>query len=214
MSPWSDPVAAARRPCFRYWAACCRPIQAPYDLRGVSLYALSSTARTRLRRDRIGFVFQTFNLVPYLTALENVELPLYLAGRSASDQQQRALALFERVGLQDRLSHKPCELSVGQQQRVALARTVANNPGVILADEPTGNLDEDSRGTCSYDVRSLHRDGGTVVMVTHDTVAASRAHSSASLCDGSNLRGRDTRFIARGLTIGRRRDVADVLLRI
>jgi putative ABC transport system ATP-binding protein len=151
---------------------------------GLDLYALNSAARARLRRDRIGFVFQTFNLVPYLTALENVELPLYLACQSPIDQRERALSLLERVGMQDRLSHKPCELSVGQQQRVALARTVANNPGVILADEPTGNLDADSRGHVLSMFDQFIADGGTVVMVTHDTVAASRAHRRLRLCDG------------------------------
>jgi putative ABC transport system ATP-binding protein len=151
----------------------------------VDLYALGTAARTRLRRNRIGFVFQTFNLVPYLTALENVELPLYLACRSATDQRDRAIALLERVGMQDRLDHKPCELSVGQQQRVALARTIANKPAVILADEPTGNLDADSRGHVLSMFDQFIADGGTLVMVTHDTVAASRAHRWLRLSDGS-----------------------------
>jgi putative ABC transport system ATP-binding protein len=152
---------------------------------GVSLYALRSAARTKLRRERIGFVFQTFNLLPYLTTLENVETPLYLAGRSATEQRERAIALLDRVGMSSRLGHRPSELSVGQQQRVALARTVANNPSLILADEPTGNLDPESREHVLAMFDEFVRTGGTVVMVTHDAVAAARAQRQLRLCDGT-----------------------------
>jgi len=109
-----------------------------------SIYDLSSDGRARWRKENIGFVFQTFNLVPYLTAMENVQVPLYLAGKDGQAQRDKATALLERVGLGDRLDHKPGELSVGQQQRVALARMLANDPAVILADEPTGNLDPET----------------------------------------------------------------------
>lgn len=149
-----------------------------------SLYDMPVAERTRLRRTRIGFVFQTFNLVPYLSALENVEVPLSLAGRSASHQRNRAEALLHRVGLEDRMDHKPCELSIGQQQRVALARTLANEPEVILADEPTGNLDPDSRAVVLSFFDEIHHEGRTIVMVTHDAAAASRAESRLSLCGG------------------------------
>ena len=142
---------------------------------GVSLYALSVAKRAVFRRERMGFVFQTFNLVPYLTAAENVQIPLYLTGVAKSEQRRRAAELLERVGLKDRLDHKPSELSTGQQQRVALARTLANNPPVILADEPTGNLDPDSRQIVLNFFDELHAEGRTIVMVTHDSVAAERA---------------------------------------
>jgi putative ABC transport system ATP-binding protein len=150
-----------------------------------SLYELPVARRAAARREKIGFVFQTFNLVPYLSAIENVELPLYLAGLSKTDQQHRARCLLERVGLGDRLDHKPSELSVGQQQRVALARTVANNPLVILADEPTGNLDPESRENVLNFFDELHEEQRTLVMVTHDTVAAARAQRRLTLRNGT-----------------------------
>jgi putative ABC transport system ATP-binding protein len=151
----------------------------------LSWYDLNVAQRAHLRREKIGFVFQTFNLVPYLTALENVQIPLYLAGASKQAQRERAAALLERVGLSDRLDHKPHELSVGQQQRVALARTLANNPPVILADEPTGNLDAESRKRVLDFLGDLHREGHTIVMVTHDVAAAERAQRTLVLSDGT-----------------------------
>ena len=152
---------------------------------GQSLYDLSLNERTRLRRERIGFVFQTFNLVPYLTALENVQVPLYLGGIAASEQRDRAAALLEKVGLGNRLDHKPGELSTGQQQRVALARTLANNPQLILADEPTGNLDPESREAILSMFDGFVSDGRTIVMVTHDPAAAARATRKVLLRDGA-----------------------------
>ena len=152
---------------------------------GQSLYDLSLNERTRLRRERIGFVFQTFNLVPYLTALENVQVPLYLGGIAASEQRDRATTLLEQVGLGNRLDHKPSELSTGQQQRVALARTLANNPRLILADEPTGNLDPESREAILTLFDGFVRDGRTIVMVTHDPAAAARAARKVLLRDGA-----------------------------
>ncbi len=150
----------------------------------VSLYDLPIAARARIRRDKIGFVFQTFNLIPYLTAVENVQVPLCLGGVPASEQKAKAVALLERVGLADRIHHKPSELSIGQQQRVALARTLANSPAVILADEPTGNLDPESRRVVLDFFDELHRDGCTIVMVTHDPVAADRAQTWLHLENG------------------------------
>ena len=114
-------------------------------LNGQSLYGLSVRERTKLRSEKIGFVFQSFNLIPWLTAVENVQVPLMLAGRPEQQQRSRAIELLERVGLADRTEHRPGELSQGQQQRVALARTLANDPQVILADEPTGNLDSETK---------------------------------------------------------------------
>jgi putative ABC transport system ATP-binding protein len=150
-----------------------------------SLYEVSIAERTRLRREKIGFVFQTFNLVPYLTAVENVQVPLYLAGVPTGDQRARTVASLVRVGLGDRLDHKPHELSTGQQQRVALARTVVNDPPVILADEPTGNLDPDSCKRVLDFFDELQRENRTIIMVTHDPQAAERARRRISLCDGS-----------------------------
>ncbi|MCX7410466.1 MAG: ABC transporter ATP-binding protein [Planctomycetales bacterium] len=152
---------------------------------GQSLYDLSLIERTRLRREQIGFVFQTFNLVPYLTALENVQVPLYLNGVAAIEQRSRAAALLEQLGLGNRLDHKPGELSTGQQQRVALARTLANNPRLILADEPTGNLDPESREAILSLFDGFVRDGRTIVMVTHDPAAAARATRRVSLREGT-----------------------------
>ncbi len=153
-------------------------------LDGQSLYDLSVQERTRLRLDRIGFVFQSFNLIPWLSAVENVQVPLSLAGKSASEQRERAAELLDRVGLSDRLEHRPSELSQGQQQRVALARTLANDPQIILADEPTGNLDPASRETAMDYLSGFHAEGRTIVMVTHDDFAASYAKRTLRLVNG------------------------------
>lgn len=139
---------------------------------GQSLYDLTVTERAGLRRLKMGFVFQTFNLIPYLTAQENVEVPLLLRGDSKSAQRKRALELLAQVGLGDRASHKPSQLSTGQQQRVALARTLANDPSVILADEPTGNLDPETRDHVLKFFDEFHRAGKTIIVVTHDPQAA------------------------------------------
>jgi putative ABC transport system ATP-binding protein len=151
---------------------------------GQSLYELSVGERTKLRRERVGFVFQTFNLVPYLTALENVQVPLFLNGLGRPEQRDRAVALLDQVGLGNRLDHKPGELSTGQQQRVALARTLTNDPRLILADEPTGNLDPDSREAVLSLFDQFVREGRTVVMVTHHPPAAARAARRVCLRDG------------------------------
>ncbi len=140
-----------------------------------SVYDLPVPMRTRLRRERIGFAFQAFNLVPYLTALENVQLPLYLAGLPAALQRSRALGLLERVGLADRAGHRPAALSAGQQQRVALARMLANGPALVLADEPTGNLDPDTRQQVLDLLAEFNGEGRAIILVTHDAVAAAAA---------------------------------------
>jgi putative ABC transport system ATP-binding protein len=150
-----------------------------------SLYDLSIVERTKLRRERIGFVFQTFNLVPYLTALENVQVPLFFNGVPTAEQIDRAAMLLNMVGLGSRLDHKPCELSTGQQQRVALARTLANNPSLILADEPTGNLDPESREAVLSMFDTFVQQGKTIVMVTHDPAAAERATRKLCLSEGN-----------------------------
>jgi len=140
-----------------------------------SLYDLSVEERAKLRRSKMGFVFQTFNLVPYLTAQGNVSVPLLLRGESAVLQRHRSLELLTHLGLAERAQHKPSELSIGQQQRVALARALANDPEVIFADEPTGNLDPETRDHVFGFFEEVHRAGKTIVMVTHDPEAARRA---------------------------------------
>jgi putative ABC transport system ATP-binding protein len=154
-------------------------------LDGQSMYDATPSARAQMRLRRIGFVFQTFNLIPYLTALENVQVPLMLSRSRWAADAERAPALLARVGLHDRMQHKPSELSVGQQQRVALARTLANDPAVILADEPTGNLDPQTREQVLDFLAELCDEGRVVVMVTHDPVAAGRAKRRLQLANGA-----------------------------
>jgi len=160
------------------------PAQGQVLFDGQSLYDLAPADRAKLRKQKIGFVFQTFNLMPYLTALENVQVPLLLAGIGETEQQEKATSLLERLGLGDRLDHKPSELSVGQQQRVALARMLANDPAVILADEPTGNLDPETSQSILDFFEAVNREGKTIVMVTHDPGAARRAKRTLRLVNG------------------------------
>jgi len=161
------------------------PTEGKVRIENDSLYDLSSEQCSVLRKKKIGFVFQTFNLVPYLTALENVQVPLVLAGLAEEEQKRRAEALLGRLGLSDRLDHKPRELSVGQQQRVALARMLANDPALILADEPTGNLDpETAEGIMNF-LGELNGEGRTIVMVTHDLRLAGRAKRALRLVNGT-----------------------------
>jgi len=164
-----------------------RPSEGKVWLNDRSVYDLTHEEAARLRLSTIGFVFQTFNLVPYLTALENVQMPLYLSGLPSVKQRERAKELLKKVGLGDRLSHKPSELSVGQQQRVALARTLANEPRLILADEPTGNLDPALAEEMLDHLQELHQEGVTVVMVTHDPRMAERAQRRVLLAEGRLL---------------------------
>jgi len=164
-----------------------------------SIYDLDTNRRAALRKQKIGFVFQTFNLVPYLSAMENVQIPLYLTGCEKEVQKARAEELLIRVGLSDRMHHKPCELSVGQQQRVALARMLANDPGVILADEPTGNLDPETSQQVIDFLEEVNSEGRTIVMVTHDPRAAERAKKVLRLERGaivSEKAGRNSRHAA------------------
>jgi len=153
-------------------------------LNGQPIYSLSPDERARMRRENIGFVFQTFNLVPYLSALENVQIPLFLAGADDALQKKTASALLERVGLAERLDHKPSELSVGQQQRVALARMLSNDPKLILADEPTGNLDPSMSREIVRFLLEMNGEGRTIVMVTHSPEAAKSAKRTLRLEEG------------------------------
>lgn len=135
---------------------------------GKSIYDLNADQRSSVRLKRIGFVFQTHNLVPYLTARENLQLPLMIAGMPKEKQTKKAEELLTKLGLGDRLDHKPAELSIGQQQRVALARVLANDPSIILADEPTGSLDPESRDKVMSFLTDLNKKGKTIIVVTHD----------------------------------------------
>ena len=151
---------------------------------GRSLYEISVKQRSRLRNEQIGFLFQSFNLVPYLSAVENVQLPMSLYGTDRESQLNQAKHLLERFGLGDRMDHKPSELSAGQQQRVAMARTLAMAPRLILADEPTGNLDPESRDLVLQTLHSLCEEGRTIILVTHDAAVSSSAHRVFHISDG------------------------------
>lgn len=151
---------------------------------GESLYDLDPDAIALLRQKKIGFVFQTFNLIPYLTALQNIQVPLLLSGMSEMEQVKRAEYLLEKVGLADRRDHKPSELSVGQQQRIAVARMLANDPSIILADEPTGNLDPETSQSLMKFFVELNNEGRTIVMVTHDMKVANQAKRSITISKG------------------------------
>ena len=164
-------------------------------LEGRNLARLSDAQKAEHRARRVGFVFQSFNLLPVLDALENVELPLLLGGRSAGDARRRALRALEVVGLEDRLRHRPSELSGGQQQRVAIARALATEPAVIFADEPTGNLDSDSAAEVMQLVTRLNRDNGqTFVLVTHAADVAERAGRIIHMEDGIITSAADSRL--------------------
>ena len=160
------------------------PTAGTYRLNDNDVSDLSESELATIRNKEIGFVFQTFNLLPRYSSLDNVALPLIYAGVSRADREERALQVLESVGLGDRAGHKPNELSGGQRQRVAIARALINHPSIILADEPTGNLDSKT----SYDVmelfQDLHDQGNTIIMVTHEDDIAHYAHRIIRLKDG------------------------------
>jgi putative ABC transport system ATP-binding protein len=160
------------------------PDEGEYRLGGVPVTALADEPLSAVRNRRIGFVFQTFNLIPDLTVLENVELPLVYAGVTALQRRARAVRLLERVGLRDRLQHLPSELSGGQMQRAAIARALVNEPALILADEPTGNLDPASAREIMNVFQMLRTEGRTIVMVTHDHGLLDYAERVLRLQDG------------------------------
>ncbi len=155
-----------------------------YVLGGRRVPELAASARARLRNERIGFVFQSFNLIGELTVYENVELPLTYRGLSASERRQRVEAALEKVGMSHRKSHYPSQLSGGQQQRVAVARAVVGDPLILLADEPTGNLDSKNGEAVMELLSSLHRSGTTICMVTHNTDYARYATRTVNMFDG------------------------------
>jgi putative ABC transport system ATP-binding protein len=172
-----------------------RPSSGQVHVEDTPVYDVSVGRRARLRLHRIGFVFQTFNLVPYLTALENVQVPLCLAGKGNREQRRAANGLLERLGMSDRSGHLPADLSVGERQRVAIARALANGPSLILADEPTGNLDPARADDVMDFFQELHGGGMTIMVVSHDPRAAARASRLVRLASGRILedsaRGRE-----------------------
>ncbi len=160
------------------------PTEGTYSLHGRPVHSLTPPERARLRNREIGFIFQSFNLIGDLTVYENVELPLTYRGLPAPERKQRATAALEQVGMGHRARHLPSQLSGGQQQRVAVARALAGSPAVLLADEPTGNLDSKNGDAVMELLHSLHRAGSTIVMVTHDARFARHAERIIHIFDG------------------------------
>lgn len=163
------------------------PTSGKYYLDGKEVSELDEDELAEIRNRKIGFVFQNFNLLPSLTALENVELPLIYRGIGGAERRIRALEALEKVGLSDRIDHKPVELSGGQQQRVAIARALAGDPPVILADEPTGNLDSRSGREVMEILAQLHQQGKTIIIITHDQNIAARLPRVIRIQDGMLL---------------------------
>jgi putative ABC transport system ATP-binding protein len=160
------------------------PSKGSYLLNGKQVSQMNDNELARIRNEEIGFVFQTFNLLPRATALRNVELPLVYAGVQAKDRDARARAALEKVELTSRMNHRPNELSGGQRQRVAIARALVNNPSILLADEPTGNLDSKTGVEIMALFARLHSGGNTIIVVTHEADIAAYAHRVISIRDG------------------------------
>ena len=161
-----------------------RPTGGAYRLDGTDVARMTDRELAQVRNAKIGFIFQTFNLLPRVTAQRNVELPLVYAGVGRRERRLRAAAALERVGLGERMGHRPTELSGGQRQRVAIARALVNEPSILFADEPTGNLDSANGGAIMQLLVDLHRDGATIVLVTHDTDVAAHTRRLVLLRDG------------------------------
>ena len=160
------------------------PSEGTYLLNDINVSSMTDSELAEVRNKMIGFVFQTFNLLPRMSSLENVALPLVYSGIKASERLQKAENALESVGLQDRMMHKPNELSGGQRQRVAIARALVNNPAIILADEPTGNLDTKTSNEIMAIFEKIHKQGNTVILVTHEPDIALYAHRIIRLRDG------------------------------
>lgn len=160
------------------------PTSGEYWLHGQDVSSLSDDELSDIRNREIGFIFQGFNLIPNLTALENVELPLIYRGVAKSVREELSVEALKKVGLEHRMDHKPSEMSGGQQQRVAIARAIAQAPPVILADEPTGNLDSNSTKEIMDILKGLHKEGRTVILITHDNEIAAQAKRVIKIRDG------------------------------
>ena len=169
------------------------PTGGEYWLNAQKVSELSDDELARIRNKEIGFVFQTFNLLPRADALHNVELPLIYAGQAAKERRSRAADALEKVGLGDRMHHRPNELSGGQRQRVAIARALVNSPSILLADEPTGNLDSATGAEIMALFENLHTNGQTIVLVTHELDIAAHAHRQIHLLDGKIASDKRTR---------------------
>jgi putative ABC transport system ATP-binding protein len=166
------------------------PTSGEYVLSGEAVAGLDRNRLAEIRNRHVGFVFQNFNLLPYASALENVELPLLFGGFATKERRDRAATMLERVGLGDRMDHKPTELSGGQMQRVAIARALVNNPAMVLADEPTGNLDSGSGKGIVGLFSELHDAGQTIVIITHDATVARVASRVVQIRDGQIVEDR------------------------
>ncbi len=160
------------------------PSKGSYLLNGKQVGQMNDNELARIRNEEIGFVFQTFNLLPRATALRNVELPLVYAGVTAKDREKRAKEALDKVELTSRIMHRPNELSGGQRQRVAIARALVNNPSILLADEPTGNLDSKTGQEIMALFERLHKSGNTIILVTHEADVAAFAYRTIQLRDG------------------------------
>ena len=164
------------------------PSDGTYLLRGKEVAGLDKNALAKIRNERVGFVFQNFNLLPQITAFENVEMPLMFGGVARKERKERVRDLLDKVGLADRMEHRPTELSGGQMQRVAVARALAMNPDILLADEPTGNLDTSSGGDVMSLMEQLWKQGRTLIVITHDAALARRAGRIVEIRDGVIVR--------------------------
>jgi putative ABC transport system ATP-binding protein len=174
------------------------PSGGEYWLNGQPVSNLTDNELAHIRNREIGFVFQTFNLLPRASALHNVELPLIYGGIQAKERKKRAAEMLERVGLGDRMEHRPSELSGGQRQRVAIARALVNSPALLLADEPTGNLDSQTSAEIMSVFDQLHKAGQTIVLVTHEHDISEHAHRTVTLRDGviaSDVRRREPALV-------------------
>ncbi|MCC8014573.1 MAG: ABC transporter ATP-binding protein [Eubacterium sp.] len=167
-----------------------KPTEGTYILDGIDISKTPDKMLSEIRNKKIGFVFQSFNLLPKLTALENVELPMLYAGAPAAERHKRAKEALDIVGLSERIKHKPNEMSGGQRQRVAIARALVNNPAIILADEPTGNLDSKSTFEIIDIFKRLNEEGSTIVMVTHEPDVAAHTKRIVTFKDGRTISDR------------------------
>lgn len=165
------------------------PTTGEYYLDGKEISTYNEKQLSKIRNQKIGFIFQKFNLLPKLSAFENVELPLIYRNMNNKERKKRSIEALEKVGLSDRMNHKPTELSGGQQQRVAIARALAGDPPVLLADEPTGNLDSKSGSDVMNIIRQLSSEGKTIVLITHDNEIARAAQRTITIKDGLLLNG-------------------------
>jgi putative ABC transport system ATP-binding protein len=168
------------------------PTGGTYLLRDKEVAGLDKNELAKIRNERVGFVFQNFNLLPQITAFENVEMPLLFGGVPRKERKERASALLAKVGLGERMEHRPTELSGGQMQRVAVARALAMNPDIVLADEPTGNLDTSSGGDVMSLFEELWKQGRTMIVITHDAALARRAGRIVEIRDGTIVSDRST----------------------